>query len=206
MADFYSPARAEPQLCLLYTRGSGASCLAAATEATAAGAAVAGRKKRGLTSRRRGKDRAASLRRENSATVAPRQQIDCESVLYPRVLALDVCKHLIGMSYERTFSLELENVDDQPVVRPLQYCLPAHSPPWLTTLHTCCALTLCCPSQYQIDLVRHGWVADSELWAIVGPLFDSKLKPLLSEVQPPPTSCRTRTAVARCGLLVARAR
>jgi hypothetical protein len=35
---------------------------------------------------------------------------------------------------------------------------------------------------YQIDLVQHGWVADSGMWSVVGPLFDQKLKPLLAEL------------------------
>lgn len=35
---------------------------------------------------------------------------------------------------------------------------------------------------YQIDIVQHGWVADSEVWSVVGPLFDQRLRPLLADL------------------------
>ena len=35
---------------------------------------------------------------------------------------------------------------------------------------------------YQIDLIQNGWVADSDMWSIVGPLFDRELKPFLAEL------------------------
>ena len=84
------------------------------------------------------------------AAVAAPKQLDSEAFLYQRVLSPELCARLIRMSHERSFSLDLEHVDDKPV--------------------------------YQIDLVQGGWVADGGMWAVIGPLFDRSLKPLLAEL------------------------
>eukprot|EP01043_Picozoa_sp_COSAG02_P007885 COSAG02_NODE_244_length_27402_cov_41.050397_3_plen_301_part_00 len=42
-------------------------------------------------------------------------QIDCEAYSFQRVFSPAICAQLIGMSHERTFSLDLEHVDDKPV-------------------------------------------------------------------------------------------
>ena len=35
---------------------------------------------------------------------------------------------------------------------------------------------------YQIDLVQNGWVSDTDMWSVIGPQFDRKLKPLLARI------------------------
>ena len=42
-------------------------------------------------------------------------QIDTEAYLFQRIFSHAVCSDLIRMSHERTFSLDLEHVDDKPV-------------------------------------------------------------------------------------------
>ena len=46
------------------------------------------------------------------------QQVDSEAYLFQRVLTSALCSQLIRMSHERTFSLDLEHVDDKPVRTP----------------------------------------------------------------------------------------
>ena len=45
-------------------------------------------------------------------------QVDSEAYLFQRVLPPALCSQLIRMSHERTFSLDLEHVDDKPVHTP----------------------------------------------------------------------------------------
>ncbi|GMI02388.1 hypothetical protein TrVE_jg14464 [Triparma verrucosa] len=35
---------------------------------------------------------------------------------------------------------------------------------------------------YQVDLVQNGWVSDADMWSVVGPAFDLRLKPLLAKL------------------------